>query len=87
MEGLKKIPQINGAQGADLGENRGIWGSSTHIGEDLVDLFHKDELMFKPGKKWSNFFEPLQTYIFWQQHLEKAKEVGEGHVKTACWSV
>ena len=45
MEGLK-ILQINGAQGPDLGEDRGIWGGSTHVGKDLVDLFHKDELMF-----------------------------------------
>jgi hypothetical protein len=50
MEGLK-ILQINGAQGPDLGEDRGISGSSTHVGKDLVDLFHKDELMFKPRKK------------------------------------
>jgi len=50
MEGLKII-QINGAQGADLGEDRESCGSSTHVGEDLVDLFHKDELMLKPRKK------------------------------------
>ena len=36
MEGLK-ILQINGAQGPDLREDRGIWGSSTHLGKDLVD--------------------------------------------------
>ena len=44
--------------------------------------------MFKPRKKWSNFFWTITNlYFLAQQHLGKAKEVGEGHVKTTCWSV
>ena len=57
-----------GTQGADLEEDRGIWGSSTHV-KDLVDLFHTDELMFQPRDKYSNFFKPLQTYIFWPNRI------------------
>ena len=40
--GELQILQINEEYGADLEEDRGIWGSSTDRSEHLVNLFQGD---------------------------------------------